>query len=470
MKISTIIALLFFSLLGVHIHGQSFLDINVQIPGIQGGKVIWGDYDNDGDLDCFITGVDFFNLTPISGLYQNNNGSFVLVNNNLTNNLNHGDAQAAFGDYDNDGDLDLIFNSDIYNNQNGIFTNINANLLYIAGGEASWGDYDNDNDLDLLIVGNDLSSSSHSIIYQNTNGVFTNINAGLTGTQKGNGEWGDYDNDGDLDILLCGKIHNNTAPPYITYIYENNSNVFSLVVTFTGISYGTAKWGDYDNDNDLDVLLCGDDNNPNPNSHYTALYRNNGNNSFSNTGINFTNISSSYGDFVDYNDDGKLDIMISGFDTTGSSITKIYINNGNNTFNSISHNFIGLASGSFDWGDYDADGKIDLITAGVNNTNGYSFNVKIYKQEITTSTFDKIDIIDDAPTVYPNPTSGAISITLEESKSGSLRVLNSLGQIVLEEEFEATEELKISLDGPSGLYFLQVEVDGEIITKKVVKE
>ena len=72
--------------------------------------------------------------------------------------------------------------------------------------------------------------------------------------------------------------------------------------------------------------------------------------------------------------------------------------------------------------------------------------------------------------IYPNPTTGQLFISLEEVKTGVLRVRNSLGQIVFEDNFEATKELDISLDGPSGLYFLQLEVDGEIITKKVVKE
>ena len=72
--------------------------------------------------------------------------------------------------------------------------------------------------------------------------------------------------------------------------------------------------------------------------------------------------------------------------------------------------------------------------------------------------------------IHPNPTSGAISISLEEVNKGSLRALNSLGQVVFEEDFKATKELNISLDGPSGLYFIQIEIDGELITKKVVKE
>ena len=71
---------------------------------------------------------------------------------------------------------------------------------------------------------------------------------------------------------------------------------------------------------------------------------------------------------------------------------------------------------------------------------------------------------------YPNPTQERITVSLEEAKTGSLRVLNSLGQVVLADDFKGVTELNLSLDGPSGLYFLQVEIDGEIITKKVVKE
>ncbi|MBL4592389.1 MAG: T9SS type A sorting domain-containing protein, partial [Flavobacteriales bacterium] len=73
-------------------------------------------------------------------------------------------------------------------------------------------------------------------------------------------------------------------------------------------------------------------------------------------------------------------------------------------------------------------------------------------------------------TIHPNPTSGQLSISLEGAFTGSLRVLNSLGQVVFKDDFEAVTELNLSLDGPSGLYFIQLEIDGELITKKVVKE
>jgi len=72
--------------------------------------------------------------------------------------------------------------------------------------------------------------------------------------------------------------------------------------------------------------------------------------------------------------------------------------------------------------------------------------------------------------MHPNPTSGQITISLEGLFTGSLRVFNSLGQAVLEDDFKATRGLDINLNEPSGLYFLQLEIDGKIITKKVLKE
>ena len=90
---------------------------------------------------------------------------------------------------------------------------------------------------------------------------------------------------------------------------------------------------------------------------------------------------------------------------------------------------------------------------------------------VTTCTPVGIDVsISSTINIHPNPTSGQISISLEEARTGVLRVLNSLVQIVLEDAFKGVNEIDISLDGPSGIYFLQLEIDGELITKKVVKE
>jgi len=137
----------------------------------------------------------------------------------------------AWGDYDNDDDLDLLLTGQngsltarVYRNDAGAFTDISAtgvNLSY-----AAWGDYDNDGDLDILLTGQPSSGNPIAKIYKNTAGVFSDINAGLTGVYYSAVAWGDYDNDGDLDILLSGNF--DLFDP-TTKIYRNDGGVFNTV-------------------------------------------------------------------------------------------------------------------------------------------------------------------------------------------------------------------------------------------------
>ena len=74
--------------------------------------------------------------------------------------------------------------------------------------------------------------------------------------QTGSVAWGDYDNDGDLDILLTGREYTGR----ISKIYRNNGdNTFTeqTSISLTGVGSGSVAWGDYDNDGDLDILLTG---------------------------------------------------------------------------------------------------------------------------------------------------------------------------------------------------------------------
>src|SRR5437867_5135833 len=98
----------------------------------------------------------------------------------------------------------------------GPFTEIAAGLPDLEEGSAAWGDYDNDGDLDLAICG--ISASGPiTRIYRNAGGVLTDIGAGLTGVYDGALAWGDYDNDGDLDLVVVG----NTGPGPASIIYRN---------------------------------------------------------------------------------------------------------------------------------------------------------------------------------------------------------------------------------------------------------
>jgi hypothetical protein len=73
--------------------------------------------------------------------------------------------------------------------------------------------------------------------------------------------------------------------------------------------------------------------------------------------------------------------------------------------------------------------------------------------------------------IYPNPTTGKISIDLGEIQTNIKATFkNSLGQEILTQQFESTDIINLNIDAPTGIYFLQIEVDGYVITKKIIKE
>ncbi len=119
----------------------------------------------------------------------------------------------------------------------------------------AWGDYDNDGDLDILLTGAEGGINLIAKVYQNTGSGFGEVYAGsLTGVYVSSVAWGDYDNDGDLDILLTGR---DSGVGYNAKIYQNTGSGFSEVYAgnLTGVAGSSVAWGDYDND--LDILLTG---------------------------------------------------------------------------------------------------------------------------------------------------------------------------------------------------------------------
>ncbi len=133
-----------------------------------------------------------------------------------------------------------------------LFEDIGAGLPGVYYGSVAWGDYDNDGDLDILLTGRGMTR-----IYRNDGGgVFTNINAALMGLHNTSVAWGDYDNDGDLDILLTGGNLSNDTFTKI-YRHDGGSNFTDIGAALTDVQNGSVAWGDYDNDGDLDILLSG---------------------------------------------------------------------------------------------------------------------------------------------------------------------------------------------------------------------
>ncbi|MDD3627216.1 MAG: VCBS repeat-containing protein, partial [bacterium] len=156
-------------------------DLPTYLPGIMYGSIVFGDIDNDGDLDLILagsTGSDRF-----SGIYQNNGtGSFSEINAGTLTAVSY--SSIALGDIDNDGDLDLVLTgvsnlgaiSKIYQNDGtGLFTEINPGILTgVSSSSIALGDIDNDGDLDLILTG---GPGKNSMIYQNDGlGNFIEIN------------------------------------------------------------------------------------------------------------------------------------------------------------------------------------------------------------------------------------------------------------------------------------------------------
>ena len=130
----------------------------------------------------------------------------------------------------------------------------------------TWADYDNDGDLDLLLpsIWDDDTFTSHTALMRNdgANGsggwLFTEVAAGLGPSNHAQSSWADFDGDQDLDLLLV-HIAPLTEDGFIRRFRNDGDGVFvgeDILGTLT-VEHGEAQWGDYDDDGDLDILVAG---------------------------------------------------------------------------------------------------------------------------------------------------------------------------------------------------------------------
>ncbi len=347
----------------------------------------WGDFDNDGDLDLY---VGTFNGPD--RLFKNN-GDETFTDVTADFNLGTGNTATlavSWGDYDNDGDLDLFISGEkrinsFYRNDVTTFSNIGNDLGITYFGSSytvNWVDYDNDGDLDLFNAHWDYQHR----LYQNNQNIFTDIaqTVGITETGKCRaGAWGDYDNDGDLDLYICrGASYESQQDLF----YRNDNGIFTNIASSVGFINVflsvSADWGDFDNDGDLDLYVATDEAQPN------QLYRNDNG--------SFIDISAEKGvdnqetclsvSWVDPDNDGDLDIFV----TRVVGFPNLLYENDNGNFTEAQVNF-GLGDDTGDsrghsWGDYNSDGFLDLYV-----TNRYGDNY-LYKNNGNSNNWITIDL------------------------------------------------------------------------------
>ncbi|TAK66457.1 MAG: T9SS type A sorting domain-containing protein [Bacteroidetes bacterium] len=253
---------------------------------------IWGDYNNDGLLDLYVTnsGGNRKNF-----LYKNlGNFQFEkIIVGAIVNDANHSRG-ANWIDYDNDNDLDMFVvneeneDEDLYRNmlsETGVdtFAKVTTGPLVSDSGSswsASWGDIDNDRDFDVFIT--NWGNGVNSLLRNDGNGIFEKlVSSGATNDTDyfATSHWIDYDNDGDLDLFATTAYGGGSFKPYLykNLFIEADSILFQKITSEAltqelGYWYGVS-WGDYDNDGDADVFVAG----TYGENSKSILYRNNGN-------------------------------------------------------------------------------------------------------------------------------------------------------------------------------------------------
>jgi hypothetical protein len=284
--------------------------------------------------------------------------------------LNNAKAYIDWGDYNSDGNMDLLFSyidqsapndtiTKILINNNGSFTESPTTLTRTFG-RVSWGDFDNDGDLDFAQLG------STPGIYENTGNLTFSKTADAIPAYIGELDWGDYDNDGDLDLIVVGNVSGNWYDEGFVRLFENDGFSFSEVSGFLPISetiYGLddVKWVDYNNDGDLDLTFSNQGYTGIPSTEGVFLITNNGDGTFSNSGILLNGRRMAWGD---YDEDGDLDVAC-GRSFTSANNSVVFQNNALDFSTAIEIYLGQLAhTGVAKFGDVDNDGDMDLFVAG----------------------------------------------------------------------------------------------------------
>jgi len=353
-------------------------------PGGDSDAVAWTDYDADRDLDIYFT-------TDLAGQLWRNNGNATFTNVTAASGITAGDPanpeSAAWGDYNNDGCIDvykvnLVVTANkrlLRNNCDGTFTDVTA-TAGVAGRtngrsrDAAWADYNNDGWLDLFVAYDDLAGPNQ-LFRNRQDGTFTEVasTAGVNNTGSGfNCNWADFNRDGWPDLFLV------RSGAQSDILYKNNADgTFSDVTVSAGITDtaqgADAVWGDFNNDGWPDLYVVGL-------TGINHLFQNDLDGTFTDvsvvSGTNDTFGAARGAAVADFDSDGRLDIFVAqAFDgRTDSQIDFLFHNDGggtpafsDSTFNSgVDDPFNGLSAA---FGDYTGNGAADLFVGNAGSGN-----------------------------------------------------------------------------------------------------
>ncbi len=367
LSIIGMIALLFLS---THTSAQTFMPYTTTpFPQVGSSAAAWGDYNNDGDADCLITGTQASG-EYVTQLFRNNgDGSFTLYHSFTP--VTH--ASVVWGDVNGDNYLDFHLTgltatsqsiSELYINQRDeTFVLHPASLEGVAYGASALADIDQDGDLDLLYTGANDSHQNVCKLYENQDSLFVERSVNIPGFSYGSLDVADYNRDGRIDLLFTGLLENGGRA---TRIYRNEGhNMFTSVhTTLPDLSFGEAVWGEFNHDGYADIALSGITNGGNP---VSKIYQNNHNEVFTDVVANLQAVSNSSITWLDEDNDGYSDLFITGL-LNANAESYLYRNDQHGRFHLINNTgLLAIYDGDMSLTDHNSDGQMDVFISGYNN-------------------------------------------------------------------------------------------------------
>ncbi|MEI8224521.1 MAG: FG-GAP-like repeat-containing protein [Bacteroidota bacterium] len=350
-----------------------FSDVSAEAGIRHSGKesaARFADYDNDGFLDLYIVreGGDILYRNTAKGKFED-----VTANADIGNKT--GGNMALFFDMDHDGDLDLFearsnTNLLFQNNSDGTFQDQSVKLG-LSGGDvvsrdAAFGDFDEDGDIDFIVV----NEKASNILYSNQRqGVFKDITE-KSGLSSNGGSSavavGDYNNDGYLDMFITSVNGGNHElfRNLRNGSFEREKNTKEMFLSLKNVKAYDASFLDFDNDGFLDLFIAGES--VEKDGRGLFLYHNDGKG-------NFTDVSKLLPEepksgkqiaVFDYNEDGDLDVVIAGLNG-GVFLLR---NDGGNINHFIRMKLVGLRAGSAKNNHFGIGAKVEMRSGDLYQT------------------------------------------------------------------------------------------------------
>jgi len=416
-------------------------------------EVLTGDIDGDGDLDVLSANQ---NSSSISVLRNDGQGSFS-DRQELNADLNP--QAAALGDFDQDGDLDLVVTSAPFpapgssiriflNNGQGSFRPDQQLGVGNSPIGLAVGDVDGDGDLDLLTANS--SSNSVSVRYNNGAAVFSRGQEVETNSQPSAVVLADVNSDGTLDLLTTNRGSRSVSVRF------NNGTFFSPVgqeITVGSEPISLAV-NDLDGDGDADLVA----------SNYfdgnLSVRFNDGTGFF--IGGHEVRVGQLTANLVLGDIDGDQDFDILAASSLQNKVS-VLRNSGRGTFSLYQEVPVNGAH-AVALGDVDNDGTLDLLaSAFIDN----QLNIRFNRRALATASA----AVAAQVSLYPNPASEVVQLRMPvklAQPGGVVRVLNSLGQVVREQDWSASHTDLVLGPLAVGVYSVRVQTKEGVVTKRLM--